>query len=116
MVKVFGVPSWNQIRKTKSLLESNNIEYEFINVKKSPIEKTLLNVIGNEIGMDLIFNMKGPTFRKMKLVYSDLSHSQKLSLLFENQGMIKRPLIEKNGKHHVGFDEDKILQFINAYH
>ena len=95
-------------------MESNNIEYEFINLKKSPIEKTQLNVIANEIGMDLIFNMKGPTFRKMKLVYSDLSQSEKLDLLFENQGMIKRPLIEKNGKHHVGFDEDKILQFFNS--
>ncbi len=114
MVKVYGVPSWNQIRKTKSLLESNNTEYEFSNVKKTPISKDQLNKISIEVGMDLIFNMKGPTFRKMKLVYSDLSQSKKLDLLFENQGMIKRPLIENNGMHHVGFDEDKILQFINT--
>ena len=116
MIKVFGIPSWNQIRKTKSLLESNNIEYEFINVKNTPIDKGQLDKISNEVSMDLIFNIKGPTFRKMKLVYTDLSSSKKLDLLFENQGMIKRPLIEKNGKHHVGFDEDKILQFINTKH
>jgi Spx/MgsR family transcriptional regulator len=94
-------------------LESNNIDYEFVNVKKSPIEKTLLNVIANEIGMDLIFNMKGATFRKMKLDYSTLSFSKKLDLLFENQGMIKRPLIEKEKKYMSGFDENKILDFVN---
>ena len=93
-------------------MESNNIEYEFINVKKSPIEKNKLNKISSEIGMDLIFNMKGPTFRKMKLDYSTLSASKKLDLLFENQNMIKRPLIEKDKKHMAGFDENKILDFI----
>jgi Spx/MgsR family transcriptional regulator len=93
-------------------LESNNIEYEFVNVKKSPIEKNQLKLITDEIGMDLIFNMKGPTFRKMKLDYSTLSASKKLDLLFENQNMIKRPLIEKGEKHMAGFDENKILDFI----
>jgi len=112
MIKVFGVPSWGQIRKTKSLLESNNIEYEFINIKKSPIEKNKLKKISSAIGMDLIFNMKGPTFRKMKLDYSTLSASKKLDLLFENQNMIKRPLIENDKKHMAGFDENKILEFI----
>lgn len=64
--------------------------------------------------MDLLFNMKGPTFRKMKLAYSELSQAQKLKLLYENQGMIKRPLIENDAKYHVGFDENKILQFLNV--
>jgi Spx/MgsR family transcriptional regulator len=95
-------------------LESKNIEYEFVNVKKLPIEKTKLNDIAKEIGMDLIFNMKGPTFRKMKLDYSTLNDSKKLDLLFENQNMIKRPLIEKGNKHIAGYDEDKILDFINT--
>jgi Spx/MgsR family transcriptional regulator len=94
-------------------LESKNVVFEFIDVKKSPIEKNQLNEIVNEVGMDLLFNMKGPTFRKMKLDYSTLSSSKKLDLLSENQNMIKRPLIEKNKKHWVGFDENKILDFIN---
>ena len=94
-------------------MESKNIEYEFVNVKKSPIEKTKLNDIAKEIGMDSIFNMKGPTFRKMKLDYSSLNDSKKLELLFENQNMIKRPLMENVNKHIAGYDEDKILDFVN---
>jgi len=94
-------------------LESKNIEYEFVNVKKSPIEKAKLNDIAKEIGMDSIFNMKGPTFRKMKLDYSSLNDSKKLELLYESQNMIKRPLVEKDNKHSAGYDEDKILDFVN---
>ena len=93
-------------------MELKNINYEFINVKKSPISKAHLGKISKEVGMELIFNMKGPTFRKMNLIYSDLAQAKKLDLLYENQGMIKRPLIEKSGKYHVGFNEEKILQFI----
>jgi arsenate reductase (glutaredoxin) len=94
-------------------LESNKIEIEFVNVKKSPIDKNKLHNIACIVGMDLVFNMKGPTFRKMKLDYSTLSENKKLELLFENQNMIKRPLIEKNGEYMVGFDENKILDFVN---
>jgi len=93
-------------------LESKNIEFEFVNVKKLPIEKAKLNEIAKEIGMDIIFNMRGPTFRKMKLDYSTLSDTKKLDLLFVNQNMIKRPLIEKGNKHLAGFDENKILEFV----
>ena len=112
MIKVYGVPSWNQIRKTKGLLESEKINYEFVNVKKSPIDKKKLQKIAGKVGMDLIFNMKGPTFRKMKLDYTSLSEEKKLDLLFENQNMIKRPLIEKNDNYIVGFNEHKIIDFI----
>lgn len=92
-------------------MESNNIEFEFVNLKKFPIKKSKLNSIADEVGMDSIFNMKGPTFRKMKLDYSALSRNKKLYLLFENQNMIKRPLIESNNKFMVGFNEQEILDF-----
>ncbi len=59
-----------------------------------------------------VFNKKGPTFRKMKLNYNDLRSENKLDLLFENQGMIKRPLLEKDNKFFVGYDEEKILDFV----
>ena len=35
MVIVYGVPQSQKTRKTKTLLEENGIEYEFINVKNS---------------------------------------------------------------------------------
>ena len=76
--------------------------------------RSILEHISGKLGMDLIFNMKGPTFRKMKLNYNELSIDQKLNLLFENQGMIKRPLLEKENKFHVGFDTEKILNFVNS--
>jgi Spx/MgsR family transcriptional regulator len=94
-------------------LESKKINYEFVNVKKAPIDKKKLHNIAGIVGMDLVFNMKGPTFRKMKLDYSSLSEEKKLDLLFENQNMIKRPLMENNNNYMVGFDENKILEFVN---
>lgn len=94
-------------------MEEENIEYEFIDVKKSPIEKNELNSIANQVGMDLLFNMKGPTFRKMELDYSSLSDEKKIDLLADNQNMIKRPLIKNGNNYHVGFDEDKILEFVS---
>ncbi len=92
-------------------MDNNNIKYTFVNVKKDPIDKSFLGKIAGILGMDSIFNMKGPTFRKFKLNYTDLSSKNKLNLLFENQGMIKRPLLEKDIRFSVGYDEEKILDF-----
>lgn len=95
-------------------MESNNIEFDFINVKKTPIEKNQLKEITSYLGMDTVFNMRGPTFRKMKLDYNNLNDTKKLDLLYENQSMIKRPLLEKDNRYHVGYDEEKILKFVRS--
>lgn len=112
MVKMYGVPSCNKIRDSKKLLEEHQVEFEFVNVKKAPLSKTELKSIAEKLGMEQLYNLKGPTFRKLKLNFNDMTESEKLDKLYENQNMIKRPLLEKNGKFRTGFDKDKILEFL----
>jgi len=95
-------------------LELKNIDYDFVDVKKKPIDFAHLKKIADSLGIDAVFNMRGPTFRKMKLTYNEMSDKEKLNLLFENQGMIKRPLLENDNNFQVGFDEDKILNFVRS--
>jgi len=76
-----------------------------------------LREIAGQLGVWAITNSKGPTFRKLGLKNKDLSDAELLEWLYKEQGMIKRPLIEKNGNYWVGvkgFDEEAILSFING--
>jgi len=112
MVKLYGVPNCQQIRKTKALFEENNIEYEFIHVKKTPLSKEQLQKVVAQLGLEKALNSKGATYRKLGLKQMDLSEEELFSWLLKEQGMIKRPLIEKDGRFWIGFDPEGILKFL----
>ena len=112
MVKLYGVPNCKQITNTKILFEENDIEYEFIHVKKTPIPQEQLSKIISQLGQDLVMNRRGMMYRKLGLKDKKLNPQEEFKYLLSEQGMIKRPLIEKNGKYLIGFDETAILNFI----
>ena len=99
------------------MFEEKQIDYEFVNVKKQPIEKDQLQDIINQLGVENVVNSKGPTYRKLGLKESNPTDKELFDILLKEQGMIKRPLIEKDGKYwgsSKGFDADAILEFIST--
>ncbi len=113
MIKVYGVPSCKKIRNTRALLDENHIEYEFINVKKQPFSPDKLEQAAKQVDLNTLVNSKGLTYRKLGLKDKNLSDGELLQWLFNEQGMIKRPLIEKDQKFHTGFDKEAIINFVN---
>lgn len=113
MIRLYGIPNCNKIRNTQKILAENNVTYEFINVRKNPIEREKLKQIANKTGLENLFNKKGTTYKRLGLNYDKMTDSQRLEQLVLEQSMIKRPLLEKNGQYLVGFDEEKIIKFIS---
>ena len=111
MIKLFGVPSCNKIRDAKVILESNNIEYQFINVKKTPIPEKQLKEIIKQLGMEKVLNKQGLTYKKLGLKQMNLNNTQQLQWLLKEQSMIKRPLLENNGHYLIDSEESTILAF-----
>jgi Spx/MgsR family transcriptional regulator len=112
MIKLYGIPNCNKIRNTQKLLEANKINFEFINVRKTPISADKLNMMIDELGMENMYNRKGATYRRLNLDYEKMSDKERFVNILQEQSMIKRPLIEKNDHYHIGFDETAILDFI----
>ncbi len=93
-------------------MEENNIEYEFVNFKKTPVGEDFIRDVVHQLGMDVVLNSKGATYRKLGLKKMDLKEEDLLQWLVKEQGMIKRPLIEHKGRFWIGFDEEGILGFL----
>lgn len=93
-------------------MNDNNIDYEFINVKKTPVGEDFIRDVVHQLGMDVVLNSKGATYRKLGLKKMDLKEEDLLQWLVKEQGMIKRPLIEYKGRFWIGFDETGILDFL----
>ena len=112
MIILYGVPTCQKIRKTKALLEELNVEYQFVNVKKTPISEEELRNIVNQLGLQNVVNSKGPTYRKLGLKDKNLDDEALFQILLKEQGMITRPLIKKGNKYWIGFDEQGIRNFV----
>jgi len=112
LIHVYGVPTCDKIKKTQSLLDNNKIDYMFINVRTEPLTREKLAGVVDKLGLDIVLNRTGMLYRKLGLKEKNLSNEQLFMELFKEQGMIKRPLIERNGSFHIGYDEQAILSFV----
>ena len=113
---IYGIPNCNTVKKATQWFDQNRIPYTFHNYQKLGISQEKLKNWAQQVGWELLINRKGTTWRKNsegneKIVQSEKGTLQLLSTLLSTQtSIIKRPVIEKDGKVMVvGFDGDQYL-------
>jgi Spx/MgsR family transcriptional regulator len=110
-IKIYGIKNCNTMKKTFSLFENSGKAYDFIDYKKQQPEKDLLESFIEKLGLDVVVNRKGTTFRKLdessKAALENKATA--IPILQEKSSMIKRPvLVFDDGSMQAGFDEDLI--------
>lgn len=106
MYKLCGIPNCNTVKKAMAILESKNIDYEFMNFKKETPSKKDITDWKVAYG-DWPVNKNGPTFRKIKEEFENADTITKKDILILNSSAIKRPILLKNGKAICfGFNEE----------
>jgi Spx/MgsR family transcriptional regulator len=109
---MYGIPNCDTVKKAKLFFENNNVEIEFVNFKKTPPDRELITKWEKATG-ELPVNKKGTTYKKFKDEYEKLSETKKINFLIEQSSMIKRPIVEKNGKVlGFGFNEAEYREWI----
>jgi len=104
-MKIYGIKSCGSVTKTLSFFKSHNIEYEFIDFKKTPVDESKIKEWLQIIPMQKLLNTKGTTYRTLKLKEMNLSDEQKIEWLAKTNNLIKRPVIEYDNGVIVAFDE-----------
>jgi arsenate reductase len=106
MYKLYGIPNCDTVKKARDFLEKKKIKFEFIDFKKHTPTDDEIKLWSNAFG-DLPVNQKGITYKKYKAEFEKLSPKEKIKFIQTNTSMIKRPILEKNGKVlGFGFDEE----------
>ena len=112
MLHIIGIPNCNKIRDTKDWLTSKGINFEFINVKKKPLTFDELKDLEFKVGLEVLVNSRGTTYRKLKIKELELNDEQLFDALLNNQSMIKRPVIVYEHSVLVGYDEESLEIFV----
>ncbi len=112
MLKVYGIKNCNKVRDSLKWLDENEVDYTFIDLKKDPLSEGKLDEFVHKVGLDVLINRRGTTWRNLGLKELDLDEDQLFDKLLENQTMIKRPLLELDDAVLVGYDEDAFESFV----
>jgi len=112
MIQVYGIKNCDKIKATKKWLENSGIDYTFYDLKKEPLTREELREFVHRIGLDVLVNKRGTTWRNLKLKDKDLSDDEMFQILLDNQTMIKRPVLIKDEAILVGYDEEAFESFV----
>jgi len=108
MLKVYGIPNCNTVKKARDWLESNGVAYEFHDFKKQGLDAATADHWLSQQPWEKLVNRAGMTWRGLsdesKASITD-SASAKV-LILDKTSVIKRPvLVENNMILALGFDE-----------
>jgi arsenate reductase (glutaredoxin) len=107
-LKLYGIPNCNTVKKARDWLEENQIAYEFHDFKKQGVSAALLEIWLTQIPREQLINRAGLTWRGLQSSVKEgiVDNASAIALMQEKTSVIKRPIIEKNGKIIcLGFDE-----------
>jgi len=115
MVHLIGIPNCDKIRVTKKWLDNQGIDFELIDVKKEPLTQDELKDLEFKVGLDVLVNSRGTTYRNLKIKDQNLDDDQLFDVLLENQTMIKRPVVVFENSVMVGYDEEAFEAFFKEH-
>jgi Spx/MgsR family transcriptional regulator len=105
-MKIYGIKTCGSVRKAIKFFKENNIEFEFIDFKKTTIDKKTIEHWLKKVSIDTLFNNKGTKYRTLKLKDLKLDNEAKKEWLIKENMLIKRPVIEFNESVIVAYDEE----------
>ena len=114
---LYGIPNCNTVKKARDWLENNGVGYTFHDFKKLGISQQLLENWLSQFPHEKLINLTGLTWRGLddatKAIIVDNAAAS--TLMQTKTSLIKRPVLEKNGKIlTLGFDEAAyIKEFIH---
>jgi len=104
-MKLYGIKTCPSVKKAKDFFDKSNINYEFIDINKNGVSQDKIEYWLNFIEAKKLFNSRSKAYRELNLKGTNLN--TKTKLLWENNALLKRPILEHglNGeeKLYVGY-------------
>jgi arsenate reductase (glutaredoxin) len=103
-ITIYGIKNCDTMKNARSWLESHGIAYRFHDYKAEAIDRGHLEDWSQQAGWEIVLNRAGTTFRKLdEAARTDLNFDKAVALMLAQPSMIKRPVLEADGKLVVGF-------------
>ncbi|WP_331372977.1 ArsC family reductase [Sinorhizobium chiapasense] len=103
-VTIYGIKNCDTMKKARSWLEGRGIAYKFHDYKAEGIDRAPLERWCDEFGWETVLNRSGTTFRNLpEADKQDMTADKAIALMLKQPSMIKRPVLDADGKLLIGF-------------
>ena len=105
---IYGIKNCDTMKKARAWLDKQDVAYDFHDYETRGIDKARLEGWAKKVGWEILLNKAGTTFRKLPdKDKSDLTEKTALALMLARPSMIKRPVLDIEGKFFVGFKPEE---------
>jgi arsenate reductase len=114
-VTIYGIKNCDTMKKARAWLDKRGVAYEFHDYKTAGIERGQLEEWAREVGWETLLNRAGTTFRKLPDKDKDgITEKKAIALMSAEPSMIKRPVLDVDGKLMVGFRPEQYEKAFGA--
>ena len=115
-MKVYGIPNCTTVKKARAWLAGHALEVAFHDFKKQGVDAAWLHKVAAQTGWQALLNTRGTTWRKLpdaeKAAVTD--EASAIAFMISQPSVIKRPVLERHGRYHLGFAEDHYQAIFGA--
>src|SRR5690554_6881560 len=114
MVTLFTSPSCTSCRKARAWLEEHEIPYKERNIFSEQLtEEEIKQILRmTEDGTDEIISTRSKVFQSLDQSLDQMPLKDLISLIQNNPGLLRRPIIIDDKRLQVGYNEDEIRRFL----
>ncbi len=106
-ITLYGIANCDTVKKAKTWLQQQGVEYSFHDYRKQGLDADQLTAWVDELGWEALLNRRGTTWRKLdESVRDAVDRDSAIQIMLDNPAIIKRPLLDRDGKKLLGFDAD----------
>ena len=107
MIELYGIKNCDTMKKARAWLDKAGKPYAFHDYKAAGIDRARLEGWARKVGWEALLNRSGTTFRKLpEADKAELDERKALALMLDQPSMIKRPVLDLDGRLLVGFKPD----------
>ena len=92
-LKLYGIPNCNTVKKARTWLETQGVDYVFHNYKTDGIDRKTLEGWVKAVGLATVLNRNSTTFKELPEAKGDLDQKAAIALMMAHPSIIKRPVL-----------------------
>ncbi len=107
-VTLYGIKNCDTMKKARAWLDAKGVPYAFHDYKAQGIGRARLEGWARSVGWETLLNRASTTFRKLPDAdKAGLDEGRALALMLHQPSMIKRPVLDLDGRLLVGFKPEQ---------
>ncbi len=105
---LYGIKNCDTMKKARAWLDAKGVPYAFHDYKVEGIDRARLDSWAQSVGWETLLNRAGTTFRKLPdAERANLDERKAIALMLNQPSMIKRPVLDLDGRLVVGFKAER---------